>query len=141
MPLSTLSAGRGILNGRFAEAAIGGVLIGFLFEWSVDISTDTADTTAHGDVWQYNKPLDSGWTFKAKEYVPVATDTHILNTLYTTATVPVQVTVAGYSGTVAAGTKIFEGTGTPVHADLNAPMELATQGFEIRGNGSPSAGV
>jgi hypothetical protein len=51
------------------------------------------------------------------------------------------VVVAGYSGTVASGTKIFEGTGTVTDADLTAPMGLATQGFTVKGNGPITTGV
>lgn len=141
MPISSLSAPRGILNGRFAEAAVGNVLIGFLTDWSVKVNTDIADTTAHGDAWQYNAALDSGWTFTAKQFVPVASASHTINALYSTGAVPAQVTVAGYSGTVSGGTKIFEGMGTPTDADLDAPMILATQGFTVKGNGPPSVGV
>lgn len=140
MPISSLSATRAVLNGRFAECAVGGVLVGFCFEWTVKFTTPTADVTAHGDVWEFNAPLPSSWVFTAKQYVPMDTG-HSPNALYSSAALPAQFTVAGYAGTVAAGTKIFEGTGTPTDADLNAPMDMATQGFSIKGNGAPTTGV
>lgn len=141
MSLSTQASPRQVLRGRYAEAAVGGVLIGFLTEWEVEVETDTADVTGFGDYWKFNAPLASQWTFRAKNYVPVGSTAHDINALYTSSNVPAQVTVAGYSGTVAGGTKIFEGTGTPVRANLNAPMGLAEQGFEVRGNGTPTTGV
>lgn len=141
MALTTQSAPRSVLNGRFAECAIGGTVVGLCFEWTVKVTTPTADVTAHGDVWEFNAALPSRWEFTAKEYVPVATAAHIMNTLYTSSAVPVQITVAGYSGSVASGTKIFEGTGTPTGAELNAPMDMATQGFSVQGNGAPATGV
>jgi len=141
MALSTQSAVRGVLNGRYAEAAVGGTLIGFLFEWTVKFSTRTADVTAHGDFWEYNAAMQTGWVFTAKQFVPIASTAHSPNALYTSGAVPAQFTVAGYSGSVASGTKIFEGTGTPTDAELNAPMDMATQGFSIQGNGPPATGV
>lgn len=151
MAISTLSAQRAVLDGRHAEAAVGGVVIAFLTDWEVKVSTDTADTTAHGDSWQYNQALDSGWVFTAKQYMPIGTASHTINSLYSSGGVPGQVTVAGYGGPTApasqggtlgtSSTKIFEGTGTPTSAGMIFPMDLATQDFEVKGNGPPSTGV
>jgi len=141
MPISTLSAPRAIQNGRYAEAAVNGTLVAFLTEWDVKVSTDTADTTAHGDGWQYNQALDSGWVFTAKQWVPALSVSHTINLLYSSSGIPAQVVVAGYSGTVASGTKTFEGTGTVTEANLNAPMGLMEQGFSVKGNGPPTTGV
>lgn len=134
-------AARSVLNGRYAEASLGGTLIALLTEWEVNVTTDDTDTTAHGDVWQQHAVLDSGWTFRAKGYVVPGSTATLINQLYTSGSIPSGVTVAGFSGTVAGGTKIFEGTGTVTKGSLTAPMELATQEFEIKGNGAPSAGV
>src|SRR5881396_379818 len=101
MPLTTQSAPRIPLRGRYAEAALGGVVIGYLFEWEVEVQTDTVDVTAHGDVWKFNTAVASEWTFRAKNYVPLASAAHNINNLYTSTTVPPQVTVAGYSGAAA----------------------------------------
>jgi hypothetical protein len=148
MSISTLSAQRAVLDGRFAEAAVGGVVIGFLTDWEVKVTTKTADTTAHGDAWEYNQPLVSGWTFSAKQYMPVASASHTINALYSSGAVPAQVTIAGYSGAAASqggslssDTKIFEGTGTPTSAGMTFPMTLATQEFECQGTGPPTTGV
>lgn len=134
-------AARSILNGRYAEASVGGTLIALLTEWEVTVDTDLADTTAHGDVWKQQAVLDSGWTFRAKGYVVPGSTGHRINSLYSSGSIPPAVTVAGFSGTVAGGTKIFEGSGLPVRANLTAGMELATQEFEVRGVGAPTAGV
>ena len=133
---------RAVLGGRFAECAIiatGGTLlvVGFCYEWTVKFTTPTFDVTAHGDIWEYNAPGPTRWVFTAKQYVPV-TAVHSGNSLYTRTAFVTQFDVAGYSGTVAGGTKVFQGTGTPTSWELNAPMELATQGFEIQGNGAPA---
>lgn len=139
--MASPTTSRDVLHGDFAEASVGGVLIALLTEWSVDVDTDTADVTAHGDEWKYNVALDSGWTFKAKGYIVPGSASHYMNSLYSSGAVPANVTVAGYSGTVSGGTKIFEGTGTPVKATLNAPMDVAEQEFEVRGYGPPTTGV
>jgi hypothetical protein len=134
-------AARSVLNGRYAEASVGGVLIALLFEWSVDVETTTVDLTAHGDTWKYIIPIVAGWTFKAKGYVVPASTGHQINALWSSGGPTANVTVAGFSGSVATGTKIFEGTGVPTKGSLSAPMELATQEFEITGFGAPSVGV
>ena len=139
--LVTQASPRAVLHGRYAEAAIGGTLVALLYEWEVEVETDTVDVTGHGDFWKFNTAIASGWTFRAKQYVIPASASHTINLLYSPSAVPAQFTVAGYSGSVASGTKIFEGTGTPVRANLSAPMELAQQGFEIKGNGAPATGV
>lgn len=135
------TSARNVLHGDFAEASVGGVLIALLTEWEVTVDTDTADVTAHGDEWKFNVALDSGWTFRAKGHVVPGSASHYLNSLYASTAVPPNVVVAGYSGSVATGTKIFEGTGTPTRATLSAPMDLAEQEFEVRGYGPPTAGV
>lgn len=139
--MASPTSSRDVLHGDFAEASVGGVLIALLTEWEVTVDTDTADITAHGDEWKYNAALDSGWTFRAKGHVVPASASHYLNSLYSSSAVPANVVVAGFSGTVAGGTKIFEGTGTPTRATLSAPMDLAEQEFEIKGYGPPSVGV
>jgi len=151
MALSTLSAQRAVLNGRHAEAAVGGVVIAFLTDWEVKVATDTADTTAHNDAWKYSRALDSGWTFTAKQYMPVGSASHTINSLYSSGSVPSVVTVAGYGGPTApasqggtlgtSSTKIFEGSGVPTSAGMAFPMDLATQNFELQGQGPPTTGV
>jgi len=139
--MASPTSARSVLHGDFAEASIGGTLIALLTEWEVTVDTDTADVTAHGDEWKFNVALDSGWTFRAKGHVVPASASHYMNALYTSSAVPANITVAGFSGTVASGTKIFEGTGTPTRATLSAPMDLAEQEFELRGYGAPATGV
>lgn len=136
-----MPAPRSVLNGRYAEASLGGVLIALLFDWEAQVETDTADTTAHNDKWKHFVPLDSGWTFRARGYIIPGSAAHYINSLWAANAQPGYVTVAGFSGTVGAGTKIFEGTGLPVRGQITAPMELAEQEFEIRGDGAPTAGV
>lgn len=132
---------RNALVGRYAEASLGGVLIALLTEWEVTYNHDTADGTAHGDVWKHFYPLDSGWTFRAKGFIVPGSASHYLNALWSSATALAYFTVAGYSGSVATGTKIFEGSGLPVRGNISAPMEMAVQEFEIQGDGAPTAGV
>lgn len=139
--MASPTSGRSVLVGRYAEASVGGTLIALLTDWEATIETDTADVTAHGDVWQFNAPLPSRWTFRAKAFVVPGSAAHYLNALWASGALPSQVTVAGFSGSVASGTKIFEGTGTPVRGSLSAPMELAEQEFEVQGNGAPTVGV
>lgn len=132
---------RDALNGRYAEASLAGTLVALLFDWEVTIETDTADATAHGDYWKVNLALDSGWTFRARGYVVPASAAHYLNVLWSSSTIPANFVVAGYSGSVSAGTMIFQGTGIPVRGSISAPMAMAEQEWEIRGTGAPTVGV
>jgi len=132
---------RNALVGRYAEASVGGVLISLLTEWEVTYSHDTADGTAHGDFWKHVYPLDSQWTFRARGFVTPGSAAHYLNALWTTNTAVAYVTVAGFSGSVASGTKIFEGSGLVVRGNITAPMEMAVQEFEIQGDGAPTVGA
>lgn len=134
-------AQRSVLIGRYAEASVGGTLIALLFDWKVTYEGRTVDLTAHGDKWDYIVPLPSSWTFTAKGYIVPASVNHYPKQLWTAASLPAYVTVAGFSGSVASGTKIFEGSGLPVKGSLAASMELAEQEFEIKGHGAPTVGV
>ena len=132
---------RSALVGRYAEASIGGVLIALLTDWTVEYSTRAIETTAHGDIWERNISGRASWTFTAKGFVVPGSTAHYLNVLWASGSAPAAVTVAGFSGTVAGGTKIFEGSGIPIRGKIEAPMELAVQDWEIRGDGPPTAGV
>lgn len=134
-------AQRSVLNGRYAEASLGGVLIALLYDWEATVEGKVADATAHGDSWEYKLPLQSTWKFRAKGYVVPASASHYIKTLWAANTLTVLFTVAGFSGTVASGTKIFEGQGYPIKGIISASMELATQEWEIQGHGAPSVGV
>jgi hypothetical protein len=146
MPLSTQSAPRSALMGRYAECSLGGSVVVLCFDWEVTFETETADATAHGDYWKVTLAMESGWTFRARGYVTPASTAHYGNSMWSSSAIPANVTVAGFSGPVtatwaAAGTKIFEGTGVPIRWNLTAPMAMAEQEWEIRGTGAPSVGV
>ncbi len=141
MSLSTLSAPRAALVGRYAEASLAGTLVVLLFDWEVTYETDTVDATAHGDIWKVTLAMQSGWTFRARGYVTPASAAHYGNAMWSSGAIVANFTVAGYSGSVASGTKIFEGTGVPTRWNLSAPMAMAEQEWEIRGTGSPATGV
>lgn len=134
-------AGRSALIGRYAEASIGGVLIALLFDWKVTYHTQTVDLPAGGDIGEYPVPIRTGWTFTAKAYVVPASVTHLLEQLWHANSLPGQITIAGFSGSVATGTKIFQGIGYATEGELAAPMEMATQTFTVKGWGTPSVGV
>lgn len=132
---------RSVLNGRYAEASIGGVLIALLTNWKVKYSTKAIETTAHGDIWERNIAGRASWTFTAKGFVVPGSAAHYLNALWSSGAAPVAFTVAGFSGSVSGGTKIFEGSGIPVEGTIDAGMELAEQDWEIKGDGPPTVGV
>lgn len=134
-------AARSVLVGRYAEASVGGVLIALLFDWEVTVEGKTADLTAHGDFWQYIVPLPSRWRFRSKGYIVPGSVNHYVHALWQASAFPAYVTIAGWSGSVASGTKIFEGSGLPIRGSISAPMELAVQEFEIEGHGAPTVGV
>src|SRR5947207_15317968 len=118
---------RSVLVGRYAEASTGGVVFALLFDWELTVETDTADATAHGDVWKIAIGLDTNWRLRARGYVVPASTAHYINQHWATGQPSTTFTVACYSGTVGAGTKIFEGVGLPVRGNLTASMALAEQ--------------
>ena len=126
MPISSLSAARAIQNGRYAEAAVGGVLIAFLTEWDVKVNTDTADTTAHGDGWQYNQALDSGWVFSAKQWVPALSVNHTINLLYSSSGIPARRSSARFVAnfSIAALTSTSPKTGDAMRNAVNVRPPL-----------------
>ena len=133
--------GRSALVGRYAEASLSGVLIALLFDWKVTFAGKTVDLTVHLDTWEYIVPLPSGWTFTAKGYVVPASVLHYPHALWSGTVLPVYFTVAGFSGSVNSGTKIFEGAGLPVKGEIGCGMEMAVQDWEIKGHGAPTVGV
>lgn len=134
-------AARSALHGRYAEAAIGGVLIVYLTEWEVSANNDVEDITAHGDSFKRFTSLDADWTFRAQGHVVPASAAHYINTYFVNNNFQGEFTLRGYSGTVAGGTLIFEGTGIPTRGTLAAPMGLASQEIEFRGTGAPTVGM
>src|SRR5437867_2637031 len=108
MPLSSLSAPRNYLNGRFAECAIGGVLLGVCFDWSVDLEYGTTSPVAFGDLWETPTVLTGRWRARAKGFVVSGSVNHYLKALFAQHALISGITFAGYSGSVASGTKIFE---------------------------------
>src|SRR5690348_9776409 len=105
---------RSALIGRYAEAAVGGVLIALLTEWEVTVEQKIIELTAHGDYWEYQVPTVAGWTFRAKGHVVPGSANHYINSLWAANALPGTsgyVTITGYSGSVATGTPIFQGTG------------------------------
>jgi hypothetical protein len=134
-------AGRAVLNGRYAEASVGGILIALLFDWKVTVSGKVIELPIGGDTWDYLAPLRSGWTFSAKGYMVPGSANHYVKALWAANTTTPYFVIEGFSGSVQSGTPIFQGTGLPVRGEIAAPMELVTQEFEIRGHGAPTIGV
>src|SRR4051812_715173 len=120
-------AQRNVMQGRYAEAAIGGVLLALLTDWSLRLRTDTQDITGHGDIWRYTVPVVTGWTFTASGFIVPGFPPQYLKSLWRTGGTIQYFQVRGYDKSVASGTKIFEGTGLPVEGTMVVPMELVTQ--------------
>lgn len=128
------------LNGRYAEISVDGTVIALCFDWELTVETDTAESVAHGELWKLPLALDSGWRIRARGYVVPASAAHYINTFYV-AGVGALLTIRLFSGTAAAGTEIWEGTGFAVRGNLTAPMALAEQEIEFVGYGVPATGV
>jgi hypothetical protein len=135
-----MPAPRAVLNGRYAEAAVGGTLIALLFDWEITVETDTVESVAHGELWKKPLALDSGWRFRARGYVVPASTAHYINAYYVSGAGSLY-TVTAYSGSVATGTLIWQGTGFPVRGNLSASMALAEQEIEFIGYDVPAVGV
>jgi hypothetical protein len=131
---------RSVLNGRYAEASVAGVVLALLFDWEVTVETDTADATAHGDLWKLPLALDSGWRLRCRGYVVPASANHYINQMYVPGAGSL-LTVACWSGATGTGTKIWEGSAFPIRGSLTAAMALAEQEIEFIGYGVPTVGV
>jgi hypothetical protein len=134
-------AARQVINGRYAEASVGGgVVIALLFDWSVKFKSDHIDATGHGDLWRKHLPTVTEWEFKAKSFVVPASANHY-GRLWSAGSTLTLLTINGYDGKVTTGTPIFTGQGFPQSFELLAPMGVATQEFVVLGYGAPTLGV
>lgn len=130
------------LHGDFAVATVGGARLN-IFDWRVEYRTTLLNSRGHGERWARQTPVESGWTFRGQGYVTAASAAHALNTGFANdAADPPTLTVIGYSGDDGTGTPIFTGTGIMTRGTLAAPDgAMATQEFEIEGDGPPTVGV
>ena len=134
-------AQRQVLQGRYAEASVSGVVFLYLVDWEVEFETHQYPISGHGDVWVYEVPLRTSWRFKAKGYCALGESPRYLKNLWKSSGTPASVTISGYDKSAASGTLIFQGTGQPVQGVFNAPMAPATQAVLLRGYGPPTTGV
>jgi hypothetical protein len=112
------------------------------FEWEVTFTQEFADSTAHGDFWDFPVPIKQMWTARAKGYFTAAgaaTATYIYGNSKQTGD-PATVTFTGYS-TPGTTTKVFEGVGYASRGNFTSPQGMVTQEVEIRGYGAPTTGV
>lgn len=136
----TSPAARSVLNGRYAECAIGGSVLVFLFDWRIRFNADYSNLTAAGDRWKVNVFLDADWTAQGRGYIaPAATATYISGGL--SAGIPQLLTFTGYSELLSGGHKIWEGACYLKDGDLSAPMALFEQSITLIGTGMPTSGV
>lgn len=134
-------AARQVLNGRYAEAAIGGVLLALLTDWEVHFKTEEVDFAGPGDYWAYRQPFVTDWYFTAKGWASPNASPQYINSLWQTTGPQAQFQVRGYAGSVASGTKIFEGVGYAVEGSFLVPMGVASNGFKLVGYGPPTVGL
>ncbi len=128
------------LHGRFATCVVGSITM-LCFDWEVNFNQDFADSTAHGDFWDFPVPLKMMWTGRAKGYFTTAgaaTATYIYNVSKIGGD-PSLITFTGYS-TPAATTAIFTGQGYASRGNFSSPMAMVTQEVEIKGYGPPTVG-
>jgi hypothetical protein len=134
-------AARLLANGRYAEATLDGALILNLFDWSVELHTKTADSSAGGDLWERTTVIRNFWVFKCKGYV-VPHVLGILPTLYSAVQLQsVPYTLRGYDGSAAGGVIIFQGKAFITQGIVTVPMGMMEQDLEFRGDAAPTVGV
>jgi len=136
----TSPTARNFLNGRYAECAIGGVVLVFLFNFRIRMNADYANLTAAGDRWKVNVFLDADWTAEARGYIAPAAVTSYLSASMT-AGIPQPLTFTAYSELAAGGHKIWEGTCYIKSGEISAPMALVEQSLEVIGSFKPTSGV
>lgn len=140
VPAAAPTAGPDRLRGDFALATCGSITL-LCYEWEVNFTLETVDSSAHADLWEYPVALRQAWTARARGYftrAAAATATYIATAGKQSAD-PAAVTFTGYS-TPAATTKVFEGSGLIVRANFSAPMAMVTQEIEVRGVGPATTG-
>lgn len=128
----------GRLVGRFARAVIGSITL-LCFDWELNVTTDFADGTAHGDYWEQPVQLRHSWTFRCRGYFTyggAANTSYIGATWGSNSTDPAAVTITAYSeaGTTAAN-RLISGNAFVARGTFSAPMAMATQEIELRGVG------
>jgi hypothetical protein len=134
-------AGSNRLHGRYALATVSGIATLLCYEWEVNFTLETVDSTGHGDLWAYPVALRQGWTARVRGYFTrsgAATATYIARAGDLTND-PLVVTFSGYS-TPGATTAVFVGDGLITRANFSAPMAMATQELEIIGVGPATTG-
>jgi hypothetical protein len=141
---------RNVLVGRYAECAINGLVLVFLFEWEVNVESSLVNLTATGDRWQVYVPVDSTWTARGRGYISPNVSTSYISAAYNSrsasppviAAAPQLLTFNGFTDVVGgASAKIWEGSCYITSGRLSAPMGLFEQEITLRGVGVPSAGI
>jgi len=140
----TSPAVRNVLIGRYAECSIGGVVLVFLFDWEINITSELTNLTACGDRWRVFVPIDSEWNARARGYIAPSAGTSYISGAYTslaaTGGAAQLLTFAGYTA-VTGGQQIWAGTCYITSGRLAAPMGLFEQEISLRGTANPTAGV
>lgn len=133
---------RNVLVGRYAECTLNGLVLVFLFDWEITITSDTVNLTATHDRWKIFVPVDSDWTARAKGYIAPSASTSYISGAYQAggAGIPALLTFAGYSA-VTGGQKLWEGPCYISGGRLAAPNGLFEQEIMLRGTGLPTAGL
>ncbi len=134
-------AARAVLNGRYAEASIGGTLLALLFDWSVEVHTDHHPAEGYGDVWKYPIPVVSGWTCVAKGYVVPNFPPQYIKSLWKAGGQQLYFDFVGYASTVAVNNQIWAGKALPLKGRFTVPMAFIEQDIELSGYGPPTVGL
>ncbi len=141
---------RNALVGRYAECAINGLVLVFLFDWEVNVESSLVNLTACGDRWQIHVPVDSTWTARGRGYISPNVSTSYISAAYNSRTaspptIPASaqlLTFNGFTDVVGgAGAKVWEGQCFITSGRLSAPMGLFEQEITLRGTGVPTAGI
>src|SRR5947209_114278 len=121
-PGTSGTAARAFVVGRFAVCTIGGSIVANVFDWSIEVNFDYADSTAHGDAWKQKVFLDGDWTARGRGYLTFAGATTYIKS-YTSSGGPTLVTFIGYAdGPPSPAVPIWQGTAFIQKGRISVPM-------------------
>ncbi len=131
------------IHGRYAVCTFAGIGTLNVFDWEMEIHTEFADATAHGDFWDVPVPLKYMWTARVKGYFDSGATSYLSAYKGTAGAIAGGtadiVPVSFVAGRTTTPTSIFTANGYLVRAHWAAPMAMVEQEAEIRGNGAPGS--
>lgn len=137
----------GFTGAESGATAVPALAVFALFDWEVNIETETTDATAHGDYWKQPIILTNSWRGRAKAYITALQQTSYASfwRLQNGSAAgaykdPPLINFVGYNDwtSLGSGKILWEGIAYCTRGNLSVPMAMAEQELEFEGVGSPT---